>query len=67
MDIPFLSSGFSDESTYNYIVLFDNGITASISLSETALIIPAPLVQVSMLDSQDSLLPPFLQLNAKIT
>jgi hypothetical protein len=67
MDILFLSSGFGDESTYNYTVLFDHGTTASIPLSEMASIILAPLVQVSALDSQDSLLPLFLQLNAKIT
>jgi hypothetical protein len=67
MDIPFPSSGSGDELTYNYTVLFDNGTTASIPLTEMALIILAPPVQVSALDSQDSLLPPFLQLNAKIT
>jgi hypothetical protein len=47
MDIPFPSSGSGDESTYKYTVLFDNGTTASILLSEMALIILAPLVQVS--------------------
>jgi hypothetical protein len=67
MDVPFPSSGSSDESTYNYMVLFDNGTTALISLSEMASINLAPLVQVSASDSQDSLLPPFLQLNSKIT
>jgi hypothetical protein len=67
MDIPIPRSGSGDESNYNYMVLFDNGTTVSIPLSEMASIIPAPPVQVSALDSQDSLLPPFLQLNAKIT
>jgi hypothetical protein len=36
MDIPFPSSGFGDELTYNYMVLFDYGTTASIALSEMA-------------------------------
>ncbi len=67
MDIPYPSSGSGDESTFNYAVLFDNGTTASITLSEMASIILAPPVQVSTLDSQDSLLLPFLQLIAKIT
>ncbi len=59
MYIPFLSSGSGDELIYNYTVLFDNGTTASIPLSEMASIIPEPPVQVSALDSQVSLLPPF--------
>jgi hypothetical protein len=67
IDIPFPSSGSGDESTYNVTVLFDNGTTASIPLSELALLILALPVWVSMLDSQDSLFPPFLQFNAKIT
>ncbi len=66
MDIPFLSSGFGDELTYNYMVLFNNVTTASIPISEMALIVLVPLVEVGALDSQDSLLPLFLQLNAKI-
>ncbi len=60
MDILFPSSGSGDESTYNYTVLFDNGTTAIIPLSEMALIILAPLVQVRTLISQDSLISPIL-------
>jgi hypothetical protein len=67
MNIPFPRSGSGDELTYNHTVLFDNDTTASIPLSEMALIILAPLIQASVLDSQDSLLPSYLQLNAKIT
>ena len=67
MDISFPSSGSSDELTYNYTVQFNNGTTASILLSEMASIILTPPVKVSMLESQDCLFPPFLQLNSKIT
>jgi hypothetical protein len=66
MDIPIPTSGSGDELTYNYMVLFNNVTTASIPISEMALIVLVPLVEVGALDSQDSLLPQFLQLNAKI-
>jgi len=71
MDIPFsvnvsdVSAAFLDRL---YTVLFNNGTSASIiPLSEIADIIPKPPVDLHMTDSQDSLLPPFLRLNSKIT
>jgi hypothetical protein len=42
-------------------------MTMSIPLLEMATIIPKPPVDISPSDSQDSLLPPFLCLNSKIT
>jgi hypothetical protein len=70
MDIPFsvdVSDGSDAVMDCPYTVLFDNGTLASIPLSEMADIIPKPLVDVHTTDSQDSLLPPFLCLNSKIT
>jgi hypothetical protein len=52
---------------HSYTILFDNGTSASIPLSEMPTIIPKPPVDIDSSDSQDSLLPPFLWLNSKIT
>jgi hypothetical protein len=60
MDIPFPSVVFDEESDFCYTILFDNGSTASIPLSEMASIIPSLPVEIDITDSQDSLLPPFL-------
>jgi hypothetical protein len=72
MDIPFPPT--STDSTpldLSYMVLFDNSTTASIPLKDMASLIPPPPVHPSSsgntLSSQDSLLPPFLCLNSKIT
>jgi hypothetical protein len=68
MDIPSIStissSDNSSDPSYSYTILFDSGTSASIPLREMASIIPKPPVDI---DSQDSLLPPFLWLNSKIT
>jgi hypothetical protein len=67
IDIPFPSAISNVDSDLHYTILFDDGSTASIPLSEMASIIPPPPVDVAVTDSQDSLLPQFLRLNSKIT
>jgi len=71
MDIPSIStvssSDDSSDPSYFCTILFDNGTSASIPLSEMPTIIPKPPVDIDLSDSQDSLLPPFLRLNSKIT
>jgi hypothetical protein len=67
MDIP-LSGVISESSKVPlYTMLFDNGMTASVPLSKMASIIPSPLVCDSVDNDSQPLLPPFLQLNSKIT
>jgi hypothetical protein len=70
MDIPLLVDSSADDSSNSspsYVVLFDNGTSASIPLRDMASIIPKPPVDIDSSKSQDSLLPPFLWLNSKIT
>ncbi len=71
MDIPSFStvssSDDSSDPSYSYTILFDNGTSASIPLREMASIIPKLPVDIDSSDSQDSLLPPFLRLDSKIT
>jgi hypothetical protein len=66
MDIPF-PDDLSLDTAPSYTILFNNSTSTSIPLSEMANIIPKPLVDIATSDSQDSLLPPFLCLNSKIT
>jgi len=70
MAIPFpLSSSLSSEDSTDlpYRILFDDGTMATVPLSKMAdLIPPTPLVSTSP-NSVSALLPPFLQLNSKIT
>jgi hypothetical protein len=70
MDIPIpddsSGTGSSDPSP-SYTILFGNGTSASIPLHDMESIIPKPPVDIDCSDSQDSLLPPFLRLNSKIT
>jgi hypothetical protein len=69
MDIPFPInvSGLSKDSTdLPYTILFDDGITASIPLSQMAGLIPPPPITPSAADRDNSLLPPFLCLNSWI-
>jgi hypothetical protein len=67
MDIP-LSGVISESSKAPlYTNLFDNGTTASVPLSKMASIIPSPPVRDGVNDDSQPLLPPFLQLNSKIT
>jgi hypothetical protein len=67
MVTPFLLDPSGDGSVPLYTILFDNGTTASIPLSNMARIIPLPPVNVADSDSHDSLLPLFLCLNSNIT
>jgi hypothetical protein len=66
MDIPF-PGDLSLDTALSYTILFNNGISMSIPLSEIADIIPKPPVDIATSNSQDSLLPPFLGINSKIT
>jgi hypothetical protein len=67
MDIPFSLDPSGDNSVPLYTILFDNGMMVSIPLSNMAGIIPLPPINVADSDSRNSLLPPFLCLNSKIT
>jgi hypothetical protein len=69
MDIP-LSTIPLDSPSYQ--ILFDNGTSASMSLTDMPSLIPAPLVWMSapvdsLSDESSSLLPPFLSVNIWIT
>jgi hypothetical protein len=66
MDIPF-PDDLSLDTAPSYTIQFNNGTSMSIPLSEMADIIPKPPVDIATSNSQDSLLPPFLCLNSKIT
>jgi hypothetical protein len=70
MDFPFpmaVSDHNLPDSPCPYTAMFDNGTTASIPLSDMSDLIPIPPVDIDASDSHDSLLPPFLRLNSKIT
>jgi hypothetical protein len=67
MDIPFpvnVSDSSEDKMDLSYTILFDNGTTASIPLSQMASLIPPPPVTPTTTDGAGSLLPPFLCLNS---
>ena len=68
MDIPLLADAMR---TPSYLVLFDNGTSASIPLSEMPLMIPAPPVPMSDTTASppehSPLLPPFLSINSRVT
>jgi hypothetical protein len=59
MDIP-----MDPTSSPHYLILFDDGTTKSIPAADMLFLIPKPPVNTS--DSTHRL-PPFLQLNSKIT
>ncbi len=68
MDIPFpvdVSASSNYSTNLPYTILFNNGTTASIPLSQMATLIPPPQIP-SAVDDNDSLLPPFLCLNSCI-
>jgi hypothetical protein len=65
MGIPFPVNVSASANNVSYTILFDNGSTASIPLSEMAAIIPSPPVCEAVDDRSSSLLPLFLQLNSK--
>ena len=70
MDIPFpLSSSLSSDNLTDlpYMILFDDGTTATVPLSKMADLIPPPPLVSTSPTSVLALLPPFLQLNSKIT
>jgi hypothetical protein len=70
MDIPFpidLSDSSEKNMDLSYTILFDNGTTASIPLSQMASQIPPPPVTPMTMDGANSLLPPFFHLNSWIT
>ena len=65
MDIP-LDQEQPDESK-SYLVQFDDSSTVRIPLSLMPSLLPKPPSNVDNTGSTDSLLPPFLQINQKIT
>jgi hypothetical protein len=70
MDIPFpieASASSEDSTDLPYTILFNNGTTASIPLSQMADLIPPPPVTPSAVAGADTLLLPFLHLNSCIT
>jgi hypothetical protein len=70
MNIPFpieVSDSTMDMTDLPYTILFNDGTTASIPLSQMANLIPPPPVQLTAADGSDYLLPPFLRLNSCIT
>ena len=67
MDIPFPQKVSSPDEDFSYTILFDNGTSASVPLREMSNLIPHPPITSSPADDETSLLPPFLQLNSKIT
>jgi hypothetical protein len=67
MDIPFPQTTSSSLDDLSYTILFDNGTTASIPLQEMSSLIPPPPITSATGDTAHSLLPPFLQLNSRIT
>jgi hypothetical protein len=70
MDIPFpvnISDSLEDKTDLPYTILFDDGTTASIPLSQMASLIPPPPITSRTTDGTNSLLPPFLHLNSQIT
>ncbi len=69
MDIPFPVDVFDSNKVADHpnTILFDSGTLASIPLSEMTTLIPKTPVNVQVSDFLDSLLPPFLHLNSKIT
>ena len=71
MEIPFPIEAFKssddDRTDLPYTILFDNGNTVLIPLSQMAALIPPPPVTPSGHDGTKSLFPPFLRLNSRIT
>jgi hypothetical protein len=64
VDVSLSSSGNVQDRPYT--ILFDNGTTASILLSQMSGLIPPSPVSSSPSHGTDALLPPFLQLNSRI-
>jgi hypothetical protein len=68
MDIPISKVVLGSPS---YLILFDNGTSASIPLTDMPSMIPAPPIQITDTatshTAHSSLLPPFLSINSRIT
>ena len=67
MDIPVYTDSPDSSGNYSDTILFDNGTTSALPLLDMASIIPTPPVQEEDSTNTNCLLPPFLQLNSKIT
>ena len=67
MDIPMYTDSPDTSSNYSYTILFDNSTTSAVPLLDMASIITTPPVREEDPTFTNSLLPPFLQLNSKIT
>ena len=67
MDIPVYTDSPDSSGNYSYTIPFDNGTTSALPLLDMASIIPTPPVQEEDSTNTNCLLPPFLQLNSKIT
>ena len=70
MDIPFpvnISDPTTNSSDLPYTILFNNGTSDLIPLSQMANLTPPPPVSLTASDTAESLLPPFLRLNSCIT
>jgi hypothetical protein len=66
MDIQISHTTTESLTEPRYTILFHNGTTSSVPLSEMASIIPSSLVREDSPADCNHLLPPFLQLNSKI-
>jgi hypothetical protein len=67
MDVPFSGDVLDSSKIATYTILFNNGKTSSVPISEMASIIPSPSVRYRVVNKTHVLLPPFLQLSSKIT
>jgi hypothetical protein len=67
MNIPIYQDAQESSGESRYNILFDNGTTSSVPLSDMAGMILSPPVREETPGASDNLLPPFLQLNSKIT
>ena len=67
MDIPFHQDVSYPDDDFSYTIIFNNGTSASVPLCEMSNLIPPPPIASMTADNAASLLPPFLQLNSRIT
>ncbi len=67
MDIPIAQPTTDSSTEPSYTILFDNGTTSSVPLSEMASIILSPPVREESPAGCNHLFSPFLQLNSRIT
>ncbi len=66
-EIPIYQDAQESLGESSYTILFDNGTTSSVPLSDMAGMIHSPPVREETPAASNNLLPPFLQLNFKIT